>query len=494
MPEAPPEKHVAVISNGARHALGRSVAEALRAAGDEVVLGDADGLERARTWAREVGRGHPAVARLVLLDPDLETAAVVAASLLPALLAAGSPSYGGAARVVVAGRLSQLGRTRTENLQLVRALHALLKDASCSRRVQVVGALGAAAILRAATAESVRGGGCLAPGGPWARFGAPAPGELPASVGDTKRCLRRLDEACRKSGASFAALEDEASRLEQKRRELAAGPRRISAVVRARNEEEFLYPAVKSIVHLVDEVLIVDNRSEDSTPEIAKRLAAEHPGVVRALDYPYRIARQGSEQREATLGRGDLRPMHDYLNWAIEQCAHPFVLKWDADMVALPALERWLARWRESEKLVLAIYGSNVHPQGRHLAAARVGDAAVLEAQLDGPGLPEWATRLTYDSVEPRLFPSWEARFDGSWGWVEAHVSPFFFGTQRRRTRLEPDESCFLHLKFCKADPFGYYTPDLAKVIRENLIPGPALSDEEAATLDRWGLAPGGDS
>jgi hypothetical protein len=131
-----------------------------------------------------------------------------------------------------------------------------------------------------------------------------------------------------------------------------------------------------------------------------------------------------------------------------------------------------------------------VHPEGRHLAAARVTDAAALEAQLDVPGLPEWATRLTYDSVEPRLFPSWEARFDGSWGWVEAHVSPFFFGTQRRRTRLAPDESCFLHLKFCKADPFGYYTADLAKVIRENLITGPALSDEEAATLAGWNLAP----
>jgi hypothetical protein len=65
-------------------------------------------------------------------------------------------------------------------------------------------------------------------------------------------------------------------------------------------------------------------------------------------------------------------------------------------------------------------------------------------------------TRLTYDSVEPRLFPHWEAHFDGSWEYLEAHVSPFFFGTQRRRARLEPDEPCFLHMKFCKRDPFAF--------------------------------------
>ncbi len=490
MPDAPPERVVAVVSSGAARALGRAVANALRAAGATPIVSDARGPEAAGAWAREVAQEHATVGRLVLLDVDADANAAVVAALLPSLLAGGSPSYGGAARIVVAGRRTRFGRTRTANLQLVRALHGLLKDASYSRRVQVVGALGEEAILCAATAQRVRGGQCLAPAGPAGRFGAPEPCDLPSSVGDTKRCLRRLEAACRATGASFAILRDEAVRLEDKRREIATGARRISALVRARNEEEFLYPAVKSIVHLVDEVLIVDNGSEDATPQVARRLADEHPGVVRVIEYPHRIARQGSEQRDAIEGRGDLRPMHDYLNWMLDECAHPFVLKWDADMVALPALERELTRWRESEKIVLAIYGSNVHPERRHLAAARVTDAAELEAKLEVPGLPEWATRLTYDSVEPRLFPDWEARFDGSWGWVEAHVSPFFFGTQRRRTRLQPDESCFLHMKFCKADPYGYYTADLAKVIRENLITGPPLSEEEAATLAHWQLAP----
>lgn len=244
MPDAPPENVVAVVSGGAAHALGRAVADALRTDRVTPVVGDARGAD-AIDWARAVAREHAAVARLVLLHPDAETNVAVIDALLPRLLAAGSDSYGGAARIVIAGRTSRFARTRTANLELVRALHTLLKDASWSRRIQVVGALGDDAIVAAATAPHLRGGQCVAPSGPAGRVGPARPGELPSWLGGSKRCLRRLDEACRASGASLALLRDEARRLEGQRQVLASGARRISALVRARNEEEFLYPAVK---------------------------------------------------------------------------------------------------------------------------------------------------------------------------------------------------------------------------------------------------------
>jgi hypothetical protein len=368
----------------------------------------------------------------------------------------------------------------------VRGLHERLKDASLSRRVQCVAALGAESLVEAVCDPALRSGECVAPAGLAGRVGALDRRGLPEAAGSraqAERFLAALDDA---GEAGFGALRRRADELEARRLELASGERRISAMVRARNEEEFLRPAVESIVAAVDEVVLVENQSDDRTPEIAAKLAEEHPEKVRLLEYPHRIARVGSQQRDASDGRGELRSIHEHCNWVLERCRHPFVLKWDADMVALPAFYAWLQRWRESEQVVMAFHGANVHPDREHLLAARCSDRAELEARLGGEDLPEWATRLTYDSVEPRLFPHWEARFDGSWEYLEAHVSPFFFGTQRRRARLEPDEPCFLHLKFCKRDPFAFYMPDIAAVIRDNMGTGPALTDEQRRTLERW--------
>jgi len=477
-----------VVSCGSAPRRGQGLAQRLRRMGADVALADVAGVEAARRFAEAYLGGHTALHGLVLVGADCASHFALARLLLDRLCETGSPSYGPGARVVVVAREGRLGRLAIDKLLFAGELHRLLKDASLARRVQCVAALGDAAALHAVAAPDVRGGDCVGPSGLAGRFGPPGPLAFPAagrSRGSGERAWKRWVDA---TGLDFGALRQEAERLETGRLEILAGPRRISAMVRARNEQEFLYPAVKSIVDQVDEVLVVDNLSRDGTPEIIRRLAAEHPDKLVALAYPHRIARQGWEQKDAIEGRGALLPAHEYCNWILERCANPFVLKWDADMVALPAFARWLERWRASDKLVMAFRGVNVHPDRSHLLAARCTDRAQLEAQLGRPGLPEWATSLTYDSVEPRLFPLWEARFDGSWGWVEAHVSPFFFGTQRRRTRLTPDDPCFLHMKFCKRDCFAYYTADMAEVIGGNVAVGPEVSDEQRAALRRWGL------
>src|SRR5438105_10685650 len=116
--------------------------------------------------------------------------------------------------------------------------------------------------------------------------------------------------------------------------------KRISAMLRVKNEEAFLRVAVESIVDLCDEVVIIDNASTDSTATIARELARANPDRVRVCIYEHDVARVGSENREliATAGgRRSPRLLSNYYNWCLRRCRMNFVLKWAGDMIATPA-------------------------------------------------------------------------------------------------------------------------------------------------------------
>jgi len=499
------EGQTVLVTGGARG--GRRLARALAARGASVVLAqrrpgppetgvepraldpaDPDALRAfAKALLAEPGELHA----LVLLGPEPDAAFALTGLLLERLLESAAPVRGRRARVVIAARLHPLGRSRPALLSFARGLHTRLKDAGLSPRLRCAAAAGLPAVARAVGDPDLRNGVLVGPAGWAGRLGSLASRSLPRARDDAEAWA----ECERRAGVSYDVLKERTVHLESRRRELLAGPRGISAMIRVKNEEEFLYPAVKSIAGCVDEILLIDNLSSDRTPEIIRTLAAEHPDKVVPLAYPHRVARWGVENRDAAAGAANApHAVHVYYNWCLERCTRPFVLKWDGDMVALDRFGEWLERWRRSDRLVLAFCGANVHPDRRHLLAARCTDQAELEARLDGSGVPDWATWLTYDRAESRLFPHWGARFEGTWGWVEAQESPFIRGTQRVRNRLEPDEPCFLHMKFCKRDPWTGYTPELAKVISDNIDVGPPLTDDQRAALEHWGLDRPGDS
>ena len=64
----------------------------------------------------------------------------------------------------------------------------------------------------------------------------------------------------------------------------------LTFVVPAYNMEQYLERCVASLIDTPDtgdiEVLIVDDGSSDTTPELADRLQAAHPDVVRAIHQP----------------------------------------------------------------------------------------------------------------------------------------------------------------------------------------------------------------
>jgi hypothetical protein len=266
-------------------------------------------------------------------------------------------------------------------------------------------------------------------------------------------------------------------------------PKRISAMLRVKDEEEFLDVAVRSIIAGVEQVVIVDNGSTDATPAVIAALSADYPAKIRSYRYPAAIARVGIETW-AMLERGGASPHLSgaYYNWCLRRCQHPYVLKWDGDMVASPAFHRAVGAWRRSPVPVLMMRGINVHPDLHHCAASRSSDHAALLARQSCPRIPAWVASLTHDHFEPHLYPRFRARYDHAAGFTQSLVSPSLDPRFKTTLREGVDGIGYLHLKFCKRDPYANYSDDLARVIAGNLTTGPRLDGECERLLEQWGI------
>ena len=296
--------------------------------------------------------------------------------------------------------------------------------------------------------------------------------------------------AWRERGRPVAVSAQTAARYAWLRVVAAVLPRRVSAMVRVKNEEEFLHAAVRSIVDSVDEVVLVDNLSTDDTPIIMAGLQAAYPQKVRLYRYPHPVARVGQETWEL-VGRSRGMSPHlsgRYYEWCLKRCRQPFVLKWDGDMIARPVFRHAMGTWRRSGPPVLMMQGENVHPNLQHLVAARCSHRGALIAQQRCPRIPGWVASLSQDALEPRLFPRLVAGYTHAAGFTQSLVSPFLEKRFKTAFRQHVGGASYLHLKFCKRDPFANYSGDLARVIQSNLTTGPALDTEARELLTSWGI------
>jgi glycosyltransferase involved in cell wall biosynthesis len=92
-------------------------------------------------------------------------------------------------------------------------------------------------------------------------------------------------------------------------------PLGLTAIVRVRDEEEWLEPSIRSIAVVADQILVGDNGSRDRTPEILRRLVGDLGERLAVLALP--------ELDIATL-----------TNALLEQVRYRWVFRWDADFVA----------------------------------------------------------------------------------------------------------------------------------------------------------------
>lgn len=114
-------------------------------------------------------------------------------------------------------------------------------------------------------------------------------------------------------------------------------PHGISACIRVRNESQFMRAAIRSIIDLVDEVVLCVQPSDDNTLEIANELAWNHE-KVKVYYYPLVsdwIDTHGFYTKDPDAP-GHLVHMS---NWALSKCTYSWILKVEGDVIALPTLK-----------------------------------------------------------------------------------------------------------------------------------------------------------
>lgn len=146
-----------------------------------------------------------------------------------------------------------------------------------------------------------------------------------------------------------------------------AKPPGISACIRVRNESQFMRAAVRSIIDLVDEVVLVAQPSEDNTREIAIALELEYPGKVRAYWYPLKCDWIDTPEFYAKNPNEPGHLVH-MSNWALDKCTYSWILKVEGDVIALPTLKGFCEHVRDNMDtphyyglVILNIAGKNMN-------------------------------------------------------------------------------------------------------------------------------------
>src|SRR5215212_2225932 len=116
----------------------------------------------------------------------------------------------------------------------------------------------------------------------------------------------------------------------------------FTAVLRVKDEARSLPWVLPGVLRSVEQTIVVDNGSTDSTPEVALRVAEElgFGERLRVLSYPFAVSRCGPEH--LWTYPDSVHSLTYFYNWSFSHVLTRYALKWDGDMVLTPEGERVL--------------------------------------------------------------------------------------------------------------------------------------------------------
>jgi glycosyltransferase involved in cell wall biosynthesis len=140
----------------------------------------------------------------------------------------------------------------------------------------------------------------------------------------------------------------------------------ISVLLASQDEQYLLGLSIRSFLELGDEVIVVDNGSQDASPQIARTLAERYPGRVRFFDRP------------------ELVDLHQNRALALSQARHEWVVRADSDYVcytegplAVQDFRRFVLSVRRSvQPAVIWVPQPNVFGDFFHTGRPLTGSAA----------------------------------------------------------------------------------------------------------------------
>jgi hypothetical protein len=204
-------------------------------------------------------------------------------------------------------------------------------------------------------------------------------------------------------------------------------------VLRVRDEARSLPFVLPPLLRAVKRVVVVDNRSTDSTGDVAREVAASEGAADRlaVLPYPFSVARCGAEHLGTAAD--SVHSLAYFYNWSFSHVRTDYVLKWDGDMVltdsAVAAL-RGLAWQLEAHEAVIRI--------PRHPLYVADDRLAFLDVDLRNCEPWGWPNRP-------------EHRFVKAMEWEMPLWKPDIGGVTL------PERSC-VELKYLDADEFDHWS------------------------------------
>lgn len=141
--------------------------------------------------------------------------------------------------------------------------------------------------------------------------------------------------------------------------------RGVTALLRVKNEESKIHYCLKSIYKLFDEIVFVDNGSEDKTLEVVRdfKYQEDKQDKVKIYFFPFKQARFGPEHRDTP--EDSVHSFTYYSNWSLSKCSFDWVCKWDGDMVLRKEnrepFRRFLKRIQKGKKMCWIVYGQTIY-------------------------------------------------------------------------------------------------------------------------------------
>ena len=197
------------------------------------------------------------------------------------------------------------------------------------------------------------------------------------------------------------------------------------AMMRLRDEAEFIVPCLLAVRDCFDEIVIVLNRTTDRTRELIEAL---DPPNCRVFEYPFEIAFRGPDH--AAVPPNSVHHSAYFYNWCLSKLRCNWAAKWDGDNVALPGFKNTIELIRRDTYDVI-----------ENCAWDLVGPA------LDMLGPQE---RVSYEGRVFRVGPGVRYGPSGNGSTQALNVAP----RSRRFRQVDPT---FLHLKWAKRNPTCYW-------------------------------------
>jgi glycosyltransferase involved in cell wall biosynthesis len=120
----------------------------------------------------------------------------------------------------------------------------------------------------------------------------------------------------------------------------------FTAVLRVKNEARSLPWVLPGLLRVSDRLILIDNGSDDGTPDVARQVAETEGATDRyeGLEYPFSVARCGPEH--LSVPSESIHSLTYFYNWAFSHVQTRYCLKWDGDMVLTKDGENYMQQLR----------------------------------------------------------------------------------------------------------------------------------------------------